>query len=105
MNISNFFEIILIKICKIFFGAVWLAIVIHEMIVRVFSVILVFILAITAVFVIEMLPVYWGSLVLRSIIIGSSVIFVSMLILRLWKAEKFADIYSQQLEKYSKTEI
>lgn len=103
MSTSNFFEIVLIKICKIFFGAVWLATVIHETIVKIFSVILIFVLAITAIFAIDLLPAYWESLVLQAIIIGSSVSFVSILVLRFWKAEKFAAIYSQQFEKCSKT--
>lgn len=105
MKLLNLFEKVLIAICHIFFAAVGMAILIHEKIVRIFAAVLMFILGIAAFFVIGLLPARWESLVLQTVMIGSSVTFVGMLILRFWKAEKFAKIFDKHLEKYSKNKV
>lgn len=102
MSISDLFEKILTAMCQIFFGIIWIMTLVHAIIVKVFAVFLIFIFGTIGYFIIDMLPIYWEALVLRSLIIGLSSTFISMLILKIWKPERLSEIYSEHLKKYSK---
>ncbi len=105
MSIYDLFEKILTTMCQIFFGTVWMATLVYAIIVRVFAVVLVFILGTIGYFAIDILPAYWETLVLRSLIIGSSATFISILIMRIWRPERLDAIYGEHLKKCSKANI
>ena len=105
MNITDLFERAITAVCKIFFGIVWIVTLMHKIIVKIFALILIFMLWMSVIFVIGMLPAFWQSLVLTSAIIGASITFISILILRIWKTEKFFEIYDNYLEKHSRIRL
>lgn len=98
MNIKDAFEAILTILNVVFYKLIRIAAFGHAVIVEIFSILLMlFILPMTGLWMISKLPPVWESRVFTIIMSAMSIMFLSVVALRIWKKEKFFALY----EKYA----
>lgn len=97
MKIKGVLELLLVEICKTFYRCVKILAIVHRVIAGILSVMLFAVIPLTALWIISILPSYWESFILKFVLAGFSIMFLAMVILRIWRKEKFFALR----EKYS----
>lgn len=96
-HLLDLVEKILIVQWKIFLFIVRAVSFIHEAIMKVLGIVISLLMVLTALWLINLLPLYWQALVLRVIIIGASASFLCTVAIRIWRPEKFFSIFGAKI--------